>query len=207
MFAIKWVPFLTFLLITTLTPGPNNLSCISMGVQHGYKRSLIYIIGIVFGIFVQSLISGFVSNKLLNLFPGFETILRVIGAAYIAWLALVTFNSSYCSDNNGAVPLGFKDGFILQFLNPKAIFFVLTVYTAYLQPILGNFLLIFLGALLLGLRSFLVNSTWAVFGSAIRRFLSKPVINKVFNGIVSAALLYNAADLIKLPDLVVKFFS
>ena len=168
--AINWVPLLTFLLITTLTPGPNNLSCISMGVQHGYKRSLVYIIGIVFGIFVQSLIAGFISNKLLNLFPGFETILRLIGAAYIVWLAVITFNSKYCSDNNGVIPLGFKDGFILQFLNPKAIFFVLTVYTAYLQPILGNFLLVFLAALLLGLRSFLVNSTWAVFGSAIRRF-------------------------------------
>ena len=205
--AINWVPLLTFLLITTLTPGPNNLSCISMGVRHGYKRSLVYIIGIVSGIFVQSLIAGFISNKLLNLFPGFETILRVIGAAYIVWLAVITFNSTYCSDNNGAKPLGFKDGFILQFLNPKAIFFVLTVYTAYLQPILGNFLLIFLAALLLGLRTFLVNSTWAVFGSAIRRFLSKPVINKIFNGIVSAALLYNAADLIRLPDLIAKFFS
>lgn len=207
MSAINWIPLLTFLLITTLTPGPNNLSCISMGVQHGYKRSLVYILGIVSGIFVQSLIGGFVSNKLLSLFPGFETILRVIGAAYIVWLAVITFNSTYCSDNNGVVPLGFKDGFFLQFLNPKAIFFVLTVYTAYLQPILGNFLLVFLAALLLGLRSFLVNSTWAVFGSAIRRFLSKPLVNKIFNGIVSAALLYNAADLIRLPDLISEFFK
>ena len=207
MSAINWVPLLTFLLITTLTPGPNNLSCISMGVQHGYKRSLIYIIGIVSGIFVQSLIAGFISNKLLVVFPGFETILRFIGAAYIVWLAVITFNSTYCSDNNGTIPLGFKDGYFLQFLNPKAIFFVMTVYTAYLQPILGNFLFVFLAALLLALRSFLVNSTWAVFGSAIRRFLSKPVINKVFNGIVSAALIYNAADLIKLPDLISKFFS
>jgi len=178
-----------------------------MGVQHGFKRSLVYIFGIVFGIFVQSLISGFVSNQLLSVFPGFETILRVIGAAYIAWLAVITFNSTYCSDNSGTIPMGFKDGFILQFLNPKAIIFVMTVYTAYLQPILGNFLLIFLAAFLLGLRSFLVNSTWAVFGSAIRRFLSRPVVNKIFNGVVSAALLYNAADLMRLPDLIGKLFS
>jgi threonine/homoserine/homoserine lactone efflux protein len=178
-----------------------------MGVQHGYKRSFVYILGIVSGIFVQSLIGGFISNKLLVFFPGFETILRIIGAAYITWLAIITFNSKYCSDTNDVKPLGFKDGFLLQFLNPKAIFFVLTVYTAYLQPILGNFLLVFLAALLLGLRSFLVNSTWAVFGSSIRRFLSNPVTNKVFNGFISAALLYNAADLIKLPELFAKFFS
>ena len=83
---------------------------------------------------------------------------------------------------------------------------MLTVYTAYLQPILGNLLFIFLAALLLGFRTFLVNSVWAGFGSTIRRFLSQPLINKVFNIIVFAALVYNAADLIKLPDLITKMF-
>ncbi|MDP2966250.1 MAG: LysE family transporter [Pelolinea sp.] len=194
--AINWVPLISFLLITALSPGPNNLSCVSMGVQHGYKRSLIYIMGIVFGMIVQSLLSGLISTTLFNLFPKFETVLRVIGAAYILWLAYITLNSSYATDNNGAKPLGFKDGFLLQFLNVKAILFVLTVYTAYLQPILGNIVYISVAALLLGLRSFLVNSTWAVFGSTIRRFLRHSVVNKVFNITVSAALVYNALDLL-----------
>lgn len=207
MSAINWIPLLTFLLITTLSPGPNNLSCVSMGVQHGYKRSVVYIMGIVFGMVVQSLISGLVSTTLLDVFPKFESVLRFIGAAYILWLAIITLNSTYAADNNGVKPLGFKDGFILQFLNVKAILFILTVYTAYLQPILGNFIFISLAAILLGLRSFLVNSTWAVFGSSIRRFLSHPVINKVFNVMVSLALAYNAADLIKLPELMAKIFS
>lgn len=201
MSAINWIPLLTFLLITTLSPGPNNLSCVSMGVQHGYKRSLVYILGIVFGMVVQSLMSGLISTSLFELFPKFETALRYIGAAYILWLAFITFNASFAAGAGGAKPLGFKDGFLLQFLNIKAILFILTVYTAYLQPILGNLLYISFAALMLGLRTFLVNSIWAVFGSTIRRFLSRPVINKLFNAVVSAALVYNAADLIKLPDL------
>jgi cysteine/O-acetylserine efflux protein len=167
-----------------------------MGVQHGYKRSLIYIMGIVVGMILQSLISGLISTTLYDLFPKFETVLRVIGAVYILWLAFITLNSRYATDNNDSKPLGFKDGFLLQFLNVKGILFVLTVYTAYLQPILGNFVFIFLAALLLGFRAFLVNSTWAVFGSTIRRFLSHPVINKAFNIIVSLALVYNALDLL-----------
>jgi cysteine/O-acetylserine efflux protein len=194
--AINWIPLLTFLLVTTLSPGPNNLSCISMGVQHGYKRSLIYIMGIVVGMILQSLISGLISTTLYDLFPKFETVLRMIGAVYILWLAFITLNSRYATDNNDAKPLGFKDGFLLQFLNVKAILFILTVYTAYLQPILGNIIFIAIAALLLGVRSFLVNSTWAVFGSTIRRFLSHPVINKAFNIIVSLALVYNALDLL-----------
>ncbi|MDO9546143.1 MAG: hypothetical protein Q7J07_05270 [Pelolinea sp.] len=34
---IDWLPALTFVLITALTPGPNNLSSASMGVLHGYR--------------------------------------------------------------------------------------------------------------------------------------------------------------------------
>jgi cysteine/O-acetylserine efflux protein len=194
--AINWIPLLTFLLVTTLSPGPNNLSCISMGVQHGYTRSLIYIMGIVVGMTLQSLISGLISASLYDLFSKFETVLRVIGAIYILWLAFITLNSRYATENNDAKPLGFKDGFLLQFLNVKAILFILMVYTAYLQPILGNIIFIAIAALLLGVRSFLVNSTWAVFGSTIRRFLSHPVINKAFNITVSLALVYNALDLL-----------
>jgi cysteine/O-acetylserine efflux protein len=194
--AINWIPLLTFLLVTTLSPGPNNLSCISMGVQHGYKRSLIYIMGIVVGMILQSLISGLISTTLYELFPKFEAVLRVIGAVYILWLAFITLNSRYATENNDTKPLGFKNGFLLQFLNVKAILFILTVYTAYLQPILGNIIFISIAALLLGVRSFLVNSNWAVFGSTIRRFLSHPVINKAFNITVSLALVYNALDLL-----------
>jgi cysteine/O-acetylserine efflux protein len=205
--AIAWLPLLTFLFITAITPGPNNLSCISMGVQHGYRRSLIYIMGIVFGMFVQAVISGLISTTLYTLFPKFESVLRYVGAIYILWLAYVTLNSKYSTDQNGTKPLGFKNGFLLQFLNVKAIFFVLTVFTAYLQPILGNYLLIFLAAIALGLRSFLVNSAYALFGSTIRQFLSHPVINKVFNIFIALALVYNAADLIKLRALITALFS
>jgi len=115
MFAINWIPFLTFLLITTLTPGPNNISCMSMGVQYGYKRSLAYIGGIVFGMFVQSMISGLISTTLFSLFPGFETILRYIGGAYIVWLAIITFKSEFCTDPSGSTPMGMKDGFYFNF--------------------------------------------------------------------------------------------
>ena len=195
------MPLLVFLLITALSPGPNNLSCVSMGVNYGYKNSIVYIMGIVAGMVTQALISGLVSTSLLNLFPKFEAILRLIGAVYILWLAFLTLKSSYINSENGGNPLGFKDGFLLQFLNVKAILFVMTVYTAFLAPVLGNLILILIAALLLGARAFLVNSIWALFGSTIRRWLSNPIVNKSFNVIVALLLAYNAADLLGLPKL------
>jgi hypothetical protein len=36
-----------FALITTFTPGPNNLSCTSMSINFGIKKTMNYIYGIV----------------------------------------------------------------------------------------------------------------------------------------------------------------
>ena len=66
---IEWIPLLSFILITTLSPGPNNLSCASMGVLHGYKRSFKFIMGIVVGLFTVMAVSGLISNLMLTIFP------------------------------------------------------------------------------------------------------------------------------------------
>jgi cysteine/O-acetylserine efflux protein len=78
--AINWPALISFLVVTLLSPGPNNLSCISLGIRRGYRVALTYIWGIVLGIFTQSLISGLVSKTLTEAFPSFESILRVVGA-------------------------------------------------------------------------------------------------------------------------------
>jgi len=204
---IEWIPLLSFILITTLSPGPNNLSSASMGVLHGYERSFKFIMGIVVGLFTVMAVSGLISNLMLTIFPAYETILRVIGAIYILWLAYNTLKTTYSSENNEKPPLGFKEGFILQYLNPKVILFGMMMYASYLKPITGDFLLLFISALALAARAFMVNSTWVLFGAGIRRFLSRQIVGKVFNITIAVLLVYNAADLLGLPDLLIKIFA
>ena len=97
--------------------------------------------------------------------------------------------------------LGFKEGFLLQFLNIKAILFVLTVYNVYLSVVLGNFWLIVLIAVGLGVRSFLANSAYALFGASIRKWMSIPWVGKALNIFIALLLAWNAADLLGLPAL------
>lgn len=199
MASINWPALLTFLLITALSPGPNNLSCISMGVTHGYPRTLAYIYGIVIGIIAQSLISGFISAALLNAFPLYEAVLRVIGAGYVLWLAYQALRSSAINGGANGSMLGFREGFMLQFLNIKAILFVLTIFTAYLTPVLGSALWIALTAVALGARAFLINSLYALFGAGIRRWLANPIVSQALNIIIALLLVWNALDLLGLP--------
>ena len=203
MFAdVDWASAITLVLITALTPGPNNLSCASMGVSFGFRRSRDYLLGIGVGITIIMLLAGWLSNFLRDVFPTFEPILRVVGAFYILYLAYQTVRLTYDGENGGSEPLDFKAGVLLQFLNPKLVLFGLTLYTAYLLPLTDFFIPFVISALVMGARGYLTNVIWVLFGSAIRRYLSNPVYARVFNIAVALVLVYSAADLLGLPDLI-----
>jgi cysteine/O-acetylserine efflux protein len=110
---IEFIPLVLFALITTFTPGPNNISSASMGVLYGYRDSVKYLTGIRVGFFSIMLLCAYVSSVLLNTIPSVEPILRVIGAAYILWLAIGTARASYAFDHTDAAPMGFKKSFFL----------------------------------------------------------------------------------------------
>lgn len=192
---IDWVPFLSLGLIAIFTPGPNNISCTSMGVLHGYKKTLGYILGIVLGFFLLMLLCAFVASTLSLLLPSFEIILRIAGAGYIAWLAVETLRASYFFDLQVQKPLGFWRGLLLQVLNPKAIVYGITIYSTFLLPIRGNISWQIGSALFFAFLVFLATSTWTLFGSAIRRYLNQAIIQKIVNGILAILLLYTAVQL------------
>jgi cysteine/O-acetylserine efflux protein len=192
---IDWVPFLSLGLIAIFTPGPNNISCASMGVRHGYKKTLNYILGIVIGFFLLMLTCAFVAGTLSSLLPSFETILHFAGAGYIAWLAVETLRASYAFDLQIQKPMGFWRGLILQVLNPKAIVYGITIYSTFLIPIRGNISWQIGSALFFAILVFLATSTWTLFGSAIRRYLNQPLIQKIVNTVLAVLLLYTAVQL------------
>ena len=192
---IDWVPFLSLGLIAIFTPGPNNISCTSMGVLHGYKKTHGYILGIVLGFFLMMLMCALIAGTLSSLLPSFETILRIAGAGYITWLAVETLRASYAFDLQVQKPLGFWRGLLLQLLNPKAIVYGITIYSTFLLPVRGNISWQIGSALFFAFLVFLATSTWALFGSAIRRYLNQPLIQKIVNGILVLLLLYTALQI------------
>jgi cysteine/O-acetylserine efflux protein len=187
--------FLSFVLITTFSPGPNNISSASMGVLYGYKRTLKYLSGIAVGFFFIMLLCGWISNVLLEIFPAFEMALRLVGAAYILWLAFETLRASYAFSEDNQGLLGFTKGLLLQVLNPKVIVYGLTLYSTFLASITRNPVTLMLSALLLAMVAFCATSTWALFGSAIRTWLRQPKIQRAVNLILSLLLVYTAIEL------------
>ena len=193
---IDFGTLIPFVLITTFTPGPNNLSCASMSINFGIRKTMNYLYGIVTGFFLLLLLCGFFSNLLFTAIPSVEPIMRWIGAAYILYLAYGTFKASYSfKEKSNQFLLGFYKGVLLQFINPKGVIYGLTLYSVFLNPLIGNsfYIILFsLGFTLIGFCSIL---TWTLFGAMINQYLHHLKLRIMINSILSLLLVYTAVKI------------
>lgn len=188
-------PVISYILISTFTPGPSNISSASLAVLHGYKNTLKYQVGLALGVFLLMLLSGLLSTTLLKLFPAFEPIMRYVGAGYILYLAIGILKASYTFAEKETEPLGFVHGFTLQILNPKLFVYAFTLFSAFLATTTRSIALLLLIVILLAAVSFCATSVWALFGTAIKRHLHNPRLNTIINVALSLSLVYTAISL------------
>lgn len=193
--AINLLPLLSFVLISTFSPGPSNISTASLGVLHGYKNTLSYQMGLAAGVFAVMLLTGWISTTLLNIFPALEPALRYIGAGYILYLAFGILKASYMFTEKNEAPLGFVHGLVLQVLNPKLVVYAFTLFSVFLAPITNNIVLLLAAATLLAATAFSATSTWALFGTLIKAQLHNPRLTTAVNIILSLVLVYTALAL------------
>ena len=191
---------ITFVLVTTFSPGPNNIASASLGVLHGYRRTLKFLAGIAVGFFFLMFGCGLLSRTLLETFPALDRVLRWVGAAYILWLAFHTLRASYVFEEGEQALLGFGNGLLLQVLNPKAVIYGMTLYSTFLASIAQNPLYLIVSALLLAVGSFTSVTLWALFGSMIRTQLRQPRIRRAVNLVLSLLLVYTAIEVSGLLD-------
>ncbi len=188
-------PLLSYVVVSTFTPGPANISSASIATLHGYRNTLRYQIGLATGVFLLMVLSGWVSTTLLSISPTLEPVLRYVGAGYIVYLAFGILRASYAFTDGNAKPQGFVHGFMLQVLNPKLIFYALTLFSVFLTPITDNMALVVTAALLLAAVSFAATSLWALCGTGIKTYLHHPTLKTAVNIILSLSLVYTAAAL------------
>lgn len=193
---ISLFPIISYILISSFTPGPSNISSASMAVLHGYKNTLRYQAGLAVGVFLLMFLSGLLSTTIVKNFPSFEPIMRFVGAAYILYLAFGILKASYLFTEKDSKPLGFVHGFLLQILNPKLFVYAFTLFSAFLVTLTQNVSVLFIVVTLLALVAFCATSTWALFGTAIKTQLRHPRVQMVVNVILSLSLVYTAISLV-----------
>jgi threonine/homoserine/homoserine lactone efflux protein len=118
-----------------------------------------------------------------------QTALKIVGAAYMIWLAWKMANAGAAGerDDGASAPMSFIAAALFQWVNPKAWVMALGAMAIYVRPehTLGDVLQV---AAIFALVNLPCVSTWAGFGHGLRNFLRDAVKVRVFN-IVMAALL------------------
>jgi cysteine/O-acetylserine efflux protein len=189
------LPIISYILISSFTPGPSNISSASLAVMHGYKNTLRYQAGLAAGVFLLMFLCGLLSTTIVKIFPTFEPIMRYVGAVYILYLAVGILKASYAFTEKDSKPLGFAHGLLLQILNPKLFVYAFTLFSAFLSTMTRNITTLVLVVTLLAMVAFCAASTWALFGTAIKTQLQHPRLKTVVNIILSLSLVYTAISL------------
>ena len=189
----SWLNFLSYAVVTAVTPGPNNLMSLSNAGRLGFRRALPFNLGIWAGFTVVMLLCTAFCGALSDLIPRIRTPMLVIGAAYMLYLAWETFRSTGELECRSARD-GFLSGLLLQFINPKICLYCILSMEAYILPYFQGRPLTLLGfALLLALIGFLFTLAWSAFGSVFQRLFSRHA--KLVNTIMALLLVYCAISL------------
>jgi cysteine/O-acetylserine efflux protein len=195
------IPTLTFVFVTTFTPGPNNTMSLVSGKNNGYKKSLKFLIGVFTGFFVLMILCGLFNRILFSMFPSIKPYISIAGSLYMLYLAVIILKSGFGSHSYSII-FSFKRGLFLQFMNVKVIIYGLALYGTFITPYFDGLLVVIITAFLLALTSFSSISLWALSGSRFRSIINR---SPGLFSIVTAGLMVFSSISILYP-FIVKFF-
>lgn len=122
--------FLTFLLaglVVNIVPGADVVLATACGVQGGPRAGLASGLGTGAGVLWHIALAAAGVSALLAAHPGALTMLRWLGAGYLAWLALRAWRAGPAGTGQGQASLwaAFRKGALTNMLNPKPVLFIL----------------------------------------------------------------------------------
>jgi len=129
-----------------LTPGPNMMYLVSRSICQGRAAGLISLGGVALGFVVYMLLAAFGLTAVLLAVPFAYDTIRLVGAAYLLWLAWQAVRPG------GRSPFQVRDlprdgtsrlflmGFMTNLLNPKIAVMYLSLLPQFIDPTRGHVL-------------------------------------------------------------------
>ena len=178
-----------FMFVTSCSPGPNNVVASHSGFNHGIKKSIPLMLGVIFGFTTMLAIVNFGLINIFNIYPIIQKILIGTGTIFLIYLAYkISFSKS--SDNkNDLKPVNFTETFLYQFLNPKGVIVAVIAVSTYTESGINfiRYSLWMLGiAFLFAIISIIF---WTFLGKFMRKFATNEKFIKWFNYAMSTLLI------------------
>lgn len=181
------IPFLTASILLTFSPGPDIIYVLVRSMAYGYKQGIITALGLVSGILIHTSLVAFGVSAIIKQSENIFLFIKILGALYLLYLAYqvyksdpkIAFSSERISDKS--LFSLFKQGFIMNVLNPKVGIFFLAFFPGFLWEPDGNTLVQFyiLGAVFM-LQALVIFSLVALMADKISIYIKSHQKSGVF---------------------------
>ena len=188
-----WYTLFIYLWIQSITPGPNNLTCLYLGATYGFKGTRKFMTASMLSLLAKSLLCGILNMLLARYIPALVDYLKWFGAAYMVYLGWCMAKSGWQEDSQltgQQTESTYRSGIILQLLNIKSWIASLSMFAVYVIPIDPRVTTIVWTTLVFFVIALISSIIWALFGSALKKLIAK--YKKPFGIIMGLSLLYCA---------------
>ncbi|EGW39619.1 LysE family transporter [Desulfosporosinus sp. OT] len=186
---MNFTAFFAYCIIVTFTPGPTNIVILSTVHNYGMKKALEFTAGATLAFGILLALSATFNSVLFNLMPDIKRVMGIVGALYMLYLAQKLYKmdaSADVAEQSGT----FITGFLMQFVNPKVVLFVLTVISNFVIPNYSSFTYLALYVAIITAIGMAAFMTWVILGTVLKRFLSE--YQSFVNTVMALSLIYCA---------------
>lgn len=176
--------FLVASMLLTIMPGPDIIYVLVQSMANGKKYGIVTSLGLVSGILVHTSLVAFGVSALIKQSENIYFAIKLFGALYLLYLVYLTFNSNEEVSLNAKVEKKsflnlYKQGFIMNVLNPKVSIFFLAFFPGFLYSSTQNTIVQFyvLGIIFI-IQSLLIFSIVSVLSGKFASYLNN---NSTFN--------------------------
>lgn len=185
---------LTFALVASATPGPNNMMLLASGANFGFRRTLPHLLGVNLGFVVMVGLVGLGLMGIFEAWPPARTVLRVLATAYLGWLAWRVATADAPTEKTATRPLSFLEAAAFQWVNPKAWAMALTAISVYAPDRTAASVLWV--ALAFGVVNLPSISLWTAMGTALTQLVATPRRRRAFNWTMAGLLVASSLPML-----------
>ncbi|MEL6610293.1 MAG: LysE family translocator [Pseudomonadota bacterium] len=184
-------PLYVFVFLGLFSPGPNVILLTASGARFGFRASIPHVLGVAVGVGITAGLTGLGIGALLVAAPALRTVLQIIAAAWILYMAWKLWSARATTQSKDTDrPFTFLEAVLFQWVNPKvwAIAVAATAYVADETPLQAA---LSLGSAFAGI-NLGVCLFWSFAGSLLSYLLANPVAYRIFMRAMAVLLALSA---------------
>ena len=184
---------ISYMLISSFTPGPGNVLSLNTMTIYGWKRGKNLLFGIFIGYYAVQMICALAVYGMRKYLSPELIVLKYVGAIYLIWLGIHIIRSKPKEENTSRKP-SFLTGLTLQFLNMKIYFYGMTALSGFIVPYYNSLCAFVITEIIIATVGSIASLTWAFVGIGIQRKIAK--YYKTINWILGIFLFYCAVIMV-----------